>query len=707
MRQITYAFLISLFAFAASAGEDAGPGLLPTEEANVAPIKQLAATKPAVSSDREGRVHGSSVSDRLGEIRRRAVDADISRPFSVADETDPETIELHGALPAVPRRAVAKPFEKPISTRKPAKRPDPAPFEIEPAKPAPAATPPVKANPEPQPIVDPGPAPDVKSSFLPALPAPATPVQMTAEPARPNVIDAAPLESTPAPVVVKTKEIKKESDVLLSNRVPALSFETKGPKTIRIGREAQYRVTMHNNGKADARDVIVKVHLPVWAEVTQSNSTIGSPRVELDRERSYVVTWELGQLALGSKEDLILTVVPRDSRPFDLSVGWTLAAARSSTQIQVQEPKLEMTINGANNVLYGETAIYTIVLSNPGTGDVENVSLNLMPLTPQQDVGGTRPIGMLKAGERKTIELELTAHQSGNLQVRAIASGDGGLRADAAQDVVVRRANLDIAVIGPPRNYAGTEATYKVRIENNGDATAEQATASAVIPTSAQYLSSNDGGKFDSSGNRIEWNVGALRPGAVRVLEFRCVLETPGDNRIDISSVADGDLQITKSVVTNVEALADLKLFVNDPKGPISTGQDSVYEVRIVNRGSKIAENISVMGYFSEGIEPIDVHGWRGSIATGQVQFEPIGSLSPGQELVFRITARAATPGNHVFRAEVECSHPETRLALEEWTKYYGESIDVRQASRPMSRSQLEGPSTGNQSEFVLPEIRR
>ena len=56
-------------------------------------------------------------------------------------------------------------------------------------------------------------------------------------------------------------------------------------------------------------------------------------RVGVRADRSYVVQWKMDQLAAEGKENLMLNIVPRDSRPFDLAVGWTLAAAQSTTQI--------------------------------------------------------------------------------------------------------------------------------------------------------------------------------------------------------------------------------------------------------------------------------------------------------------------------------------------------------------------------------------
>ena len=152
---------------------------------------------------------------------------------------------------------------------------------------------------------------------------------------------------------------------------------------------------------------------------------------------------------------------------------------------------------------------------------------------------------------------------------------------------------------------------------------------------------------------------------------MQCELHSSGENRVDVQCHASQDLTVAKSVVTVVEALADLKLYVNDPQGAIPVGTESEYEVKIVNRDTKAAENIQLIGYFSDGVEPELVAGGRGQVSTGQVVFDPISTIGAGQEIVYRIKARAHTPGNHVFRAELQCRAPETRLATEEWTKYF------------------------------------
>ena len=475
--------------------------------------------------------------------------------------------------------------------------------------------------------------------------------------------------------------------VLLSNTAPALAVETKGPRKIVIGKPATYVVSVTNKGSVVAKDVEVDVSLPHWADVSTTRSSEGSAGVDVDRSQNSIVRWKLRQLGAGKNEELSLSVIPRESRPFDLGVQWTFAPPGTLAQIEVQEPKLHMTLTGAQDVLYGETKVYTITLSNPGTGDAENVALTLLPITPNSKVAGSRNLGTLKAGERQTIDIELTAQQAGRLQVRAHAYADGGLRTQAAQDVLVRRANLQVSAVGSPMKYAGTTAAYKIRIANTGDAAARNVMTLAVLPAGAQYVTSSGDGKFDQAKSQVQWQIGALRPGAVRILDMQCVLSSPGDNRLDIRTDASDDLTASKSVVTVVEALADLKLLINDPQGATALGTDAEYEVRIVNRGSKAAENVEMACFFSEGVEPVAIQGWRGEVATGQVVLDPVTRIDAGEEVAFKVIARASKPGSHEFQVELECKNPETKLAVKEWTKYYSANAGSEISAPSVSRN--------------------
>ena len=51
--------------------------------------------------------------------------------------------------------------------------------------------------------------------------------------------------------------------------------------------------------------------------------------------------------------------------------------------------------------------------------------------------------------------------------------------------------------------------------------------------------------------------------------------------------------------------MADLRLDVKDPEGPMPIGEETAYELHVRNRGTKAAEDVEVVAYFSAGMEPV------------------------------------------------------------------------------------------------------
>ena len=55
--------------------------------------------------------------------------------------------------------------------------------------------------------------------------------------------------------------------------------------------------------------------------------------------------------------------------------------------------------------------------------------------------------------------------------------------------------------------------------------------------------------------------------------------------------------------------------------------------------------------HFADGIEPTFAKGMKNQVSTGEVAFDPIPVIQPGQELVLTVVAQAEKSGTHVFRA--------------------------------------------------------
>lgn len=497
----------------------------------------------------------------------------------------------------------------------------------------------------------------------------------------------------------------REDSVLVARKSPSLSVETIGPKRISVGKEATYRLVLKNAGDLVAEDVVVLITIPDFAEVVDAKASLGHAQPADKQMGAAGFVWRLNALAARSEQELALQIVPRKGQPFELGVRWTSSAASSQATVEVQEPKLQLSIHGPKEVQFGDKSMYKLTLANPGTGDAENVVIRLLPIAPGEGGVATHSIGTLAAGESKAVEIELTARQAGKLTIAAEALAEGNLNASATEEVVVRRAALQVAVNGPKAHYAGAPATFEVRVGNAGNASAMQVQVAAILPPQAEFVSAGEGGLFDSKRNEVVWSVDNVRPAGERTFEFKCSLNSAGTNQIEVEASADGGLMTKAATVTKVVAVADLVLSMSDPSGPVAVGQDMYYEARIRNRGTKNADNVDIKAYFSNNINLVSVEGGAEEVEPGTWKLRSIPSIGAGREVVVKIKARADAAGNHRCRVEVKCDAIGVSLVNEESTLFYTDEAAPAPIAVPQGKAMM--PISNGVAPTSLNEPRR
>ncbi len=460
------------------------------------------------------------------------------------------------------------------------------------------------------------------------------------------------------------------SNMLLSSKQPMIGSRVEGPRQILVGREATYRVILENSSEVLAEDLSAEVRIPEWADLVEVTSSSGVVQ-QSSVEGAGTLKWDLQSLAGHSSQSLLVKLIPRSGKPLNIAVEWTIAPVASQTIVEVQEPKLEMSLGGPEEVLYNKAQRYRLSLRNPGTGDAENVIVKLIPPGGDEQSASSHTIGKLAAGASKEIELELTAREAGELVMKATATALGGLQTEAVKNVHCLKPELEVDWRGSEEKYAGTEASYYFRIRNPGTADTEPVNVQVKLPSGAKLASASEGYRLDPLTGVLSWQLPAIKAGDAQFLQIRCEVARAGTNRFElIAQTERGGLRASKEIETNVIALADLKLAVSDPKGPVAVGETAIYEIRIRNRGTTEAPNVGVVGLFSEGIDPIAVEGAQFTMRDGRVSVHP-NSLSAGEEMVLRIQAVASREGTHIFRAEVTCQDLDIKLAAEETTKFY------------------------------------
>lgn len=467
-------------------------------------------------------------------------------------------------------------------------------------------------------------------------------------------------------------EITKENEgemVLIDRHSPNIQIRTLGPRRISVGKEGVYEIVVGNAGTLAAEQVTLYVNLPEWADLVSAEASTGATNVDI-QPAGRTFRWKISHLLPEGKERLKLRIVPQQSKAFDLSVNWDFVLPSSQTKIEVQEAKLELKLDGPGEILYGESAVYRLELANVGTGAAENLTLALLPTG--QESPASVDIGTLPAGEKKVIEVELTARQTGELSIQIDAQADAGAQAHLSETIAVLRPALQVEVDGPAAHFVGKTDTFVATVHNPGTAEAKDVQLAITLPETCELVDYQGDARMAEDNRTVQWNIGSLPAGDSLTRELTCRFTGEGDARLTAVSTASGKLNAADDLTTAVAAVADLRLSVNDPAGPIPVGETADYQVIVENRGTKAAEQIKVIGYFSRGIEPQTADGQSHRLLPGQVVFEPIAFLAPGEKKVLTVSALAETGGNHVFRAELSCEAADIRLVAEESTHYFG-----------------------------------
>ncbi|MCD0458556.1 COG1361 family protein [Roseiconus lacunae] len=594
-----------------------------------------------------GRIGPSADAFQLPENPTASTPQDVARaPF------DPSQ---YG--PYQPRGAALKPADAPLRPETASVNPAPIGSGIAMPSAAPiAVTPPTSALGAPQPSQIPPVAAHRGHASAPQHRIAANPTPATA----PTTPFAASTERR-APAAQVESEVSPD-EISVASELPGIRVITQGPRHLVIRQTEVFEIRVENRGSIDAEGVMVRTLLPAWAEIkgqSASRGQINPPNGDTQKR----MVWALDRLPAGSRETLFVRLQALQSGTHELDVDWTLVPQKSIAKVEVREPKLDLVIEGPEDVIYGESQTYKVRVLNPGDGIAPNVVFTLSPNSPTPQ---TQRIGNIPSGKEAQFEVELTAQDLGDLKIHGFATGELGLKTEAEKTIKVLAAELEAVLSGPELKYQNTDAVYQLQLTNNGTTASNNVQASLGLPPGTRYVSGLDEAR--RRGSKLTWEIDTLAPGETREYEFTCNMVAQGVHNFDFLATGSAAGRTSVELETQVESIADLVLSINDPPAPAPVGSEVTYEIVIKNRGSRQANDVRAVAQFSKGIEPRRIEGHSGQVMTGQVLLDPIKTIRPGEEVRIQIAAEAETDGHHRFRTEIRSG--ETVLVAEEATHY-------------------------------------
>ncbi|MBQ9128882.1 MAG: DUF11 domain-containing protein, partial [Thermoguttaceae bacterium] len=311
--------------------------------------------------------------------------------------------------------------------------------------------------------------------------------------------------------VAEVKETQ-EAETTVSSRSPIVEIETIGPKNLVVGQESTFKVRARNVGSVAARKLVVTTELPETVAVAAVEAKLGQAQIKtrevgFDGESRRCV-WEVGTLDAGASAELDLTMTPQKRSAFELVSRFECERASARTGVEVVEPILEARVEGRDEIEWGVEDKYRLRLRNVGNGDAEDVEL----FVSTGETNATQRIGVLKAGEEKSIEMAVKTVLDDSISIDVRANGAYGVEARATKKIAVLRGKLDVAVEAPELQFVDGEFEALVRVKNVGDASLENVDVAAQIPASVEILACDGSARRNAEKGRVYWTVPLVRP---------------------------------------------------------------------------------------------------------------------------------------------------------------------------------------------------
>lgn len=450
-------------------------------------------------------------------------------------------------------------------------------------------------------------------------------------------------------------------------QTPTVTVEFRSTGAVTVGQESACELVVKNSGSVTAQLVEVEAQFPgnIRLVSTEPSPVSGSKLV-----------WEFAEIEAGEEKVIHVKFVPveRGEVAAAASVRFTGAA---TTSFAVTEPMLALSLQGPTEVMVGESASQTLVISNPGTGTAANVKVEAILPPGLEHSKGDRllmDLGNLAPGENRPVRLALNAIAGGRQVIEVHSTADNGLVKSAAAEVNVIAPSLKSSIEGPGLRYLGRHATYTLHVENDGAVATDNVRVMHKIPEGFEFISAEKGAQYDPQTQMLTWFVGRMDRGAAAQISVVLNAKTAGEYTHFIRATSENGVTSDADVSTRVEGAASLVVDVSDLDDPVEVGVETAYEVRVKNEGTAPATNVGLTCELPSGVEFQTATGdAKFAHQNDQIVFEPVSEIAPGKTLTYRVKFKGTLSGNMRFRTRVSSDSLNEPLTSEEMTKVYSE----------------------------------
>jgi len=420
------------------------------------------------------------------------------------------------------------------------------------------------------------------------------------------------------------------------------------PREVRLGQNYDYEIHVTNLTDTTLQNVSV-------FEEDRDNLSIVSSTPSASTGPGGGAQWLLGDLGPG--ETSVIRVTSKADRVGTattcLSVSYNNYLCAVTT---VVNPELRLTKTAPATSLLCDNIVLRYEVSNPGTGNLENVRIVDQLPSGMTTLEGSSTVeinvGTLAAGESRPFNVTVKAERTGRFASGATANS-GDLRATVEPTAtVVNQPVLAITSECTDQVFVGRNVTYNFTVRNTGDTPAASTVLTASIPSGGSFVSADRSGSV--VGNSVRWNVGTLNAGQSMTVSMVIRPTGVGDLTSNAQAVATCADQVASVCGTTVAGIPAILLETVDIVDPVPVGETTTYVITVLNQGSADGTGIRIVCTMPEEMEFVSGEGPTAvSISGNRITMAPLPSLAPRAKAEWRITVRAKAAGDVRFRTSL------------------------------------------------------
>jgi uncharacterized repeat protein (TIGR01451 family) len=450
---------------------------------------------------------------------------------------------------------------------------------------------------------------------------------------------------------------------------PQLTIEKKAPESATIGIAHEYRIIVSNDGDTAARDVVVEDELNGAAEFVSSN-----PPADYDRN-SGVILWNFDELAPQESREIVVRV-----RPTGEGMLTGTATVRFRTEVRsatlIRAPKLQLDIDGPEQVLVGDDIKLRFTIRNSGSGDAAGVLLrSVLPNAIRHPEGADLEyeIELLRAGDEQTVDLTAVAAEPGRpVRISAEISASGIPPVITRNNITIVGSQLTVERLGPAKRFVGRPARFQNVVINESDFEALDAVITEDVPDGMRVVAVGSGGEYNPKTRRITWQVSRINAGEQTVLEVELQPDNTGrmESVVEVVEKAGFRSRAEENTVVEVEGLQNVTANISRQDQPVAVGERFGFTVAVDNRGTAVARNVELTIQVPAGLQVLAA-GTReipGRLLPGNVvRYSIVRTLKPGDQLPFQVTLQGREAvRNAVIQAQLKYDEMTQPLIISE-----------------------------------------